>query len=279
MRVSLVEKVMKEVTEKNFKKDHPIVNCVCSENGEPFLNPNILDILRTVRAYGVGILLFSNFSLITERIALALITENLTDAIHVNIDGASWETYRATKNLDLNVVEANLKRFIEIRNDMKSPIRICGHIITQATYSGAVSKAYGRFPVKLKGFIYEEDKVEALLKWSSILKAPDTIGIDSVMFWAERYGSPPPLTSRDWRCPNLDRVKHCAYINPEGTFYACCFDSGNELVIGNIYESSLAELARSKRRKDLIANLEAGRFNEIGWPCSRVDACQGMGIG
>lgn len=279
MPVELVQKVMQEVSQKKFKEIHPVVNCVCSENGEPFLNPNILDILRTVRMYDMGILLFSNFALVNEKIALAVITEHLADGIHLNIDGASFESYRAAKGLDLDVVERNVKRFIEIRDYMKSPIHLWGHIITQASYSDAVVREFGRPPVKLKEPIHREDRIETLLKWQSVLKPPlDTIGIDSVMFWAERYGAAPLIKSQGWKCPNLDRVKHCAYINPEGTWYACCFDAGNELVIGNVHESSLERLAKSDKRKKLIADLESGRFEHIGWPCSRVDACQGMEV-
>lgn len=275
MPTSLVEKVMQEVSQESFKKDHPVVHCVCSENGEPFLNPDILDILRTIRAHGLAICLFSNFSPVTEKIALALVNEHLTDTIHVNIDGASFETYKATKKLDLNVVEKNLKRFLEIRDELKSPIRIFGHIVTQATYAAAVAKEYRRFPIKLKGLLQGEDRGEVLLKWGSILKPPtDNIGIDSVLFWPERYGG--SSRAGEFRCPNIERVKHCAYINPAGDWYACCFDMGNELVIGNVYETSLADLAKSTKRKYLVSMLEAGEFDKIGFPCSRVDTCNGV---
>jgi len=277
MSVSLVERIMEEVTKPEFKAQHPVVHAACAENGEPFLNPDILDILRTVRAHGLEVTLFSNFSLITEKIALVIITENLTGSIHFNIDGVTPESYKAVKGLDLKTVENNIKRFIEIRDSMKSPIKLLGHIITQATYYNAVMKEYVRPPAKFKEPLHPEDRELTLLKVKSILNPlSDTVGIDSVLFWAERYSGYP--RSGPFRCPNLERVKHVAYINPEGDAYACCFDVGNELVIGNVNEDSLYEIAKSNRRKDLVKKLEEGRFEEIGFPCTRVDCCQGVRV-
>jgi hypothetical protein len=108
--------------------------------------------------------------------------------------------------------------------------------------------------------------------WGNRLRAGDFIGVDHTLLWAERYGK----QKRDgqFKCPNLPRVRHCAYINPVGDWYACCFDMGNDLVLGNVYEQPLLEIADSERRRLLVERLEAGRFDEIGFPCARVDACQ-----
>jgi wyosine [tRNA(Phe)-imidazoG37] synthetase (radical SAM superfamily) len=148
MSLPLVEKVLSEVTTPEFQAQHPVCHSVLSGNGEPFLNPAILDILRATRKAGLGISLFSNFALIEENIAETVLSEGLVDAIHVNIDGATEESYRAVKKLPLDVVSANLERFLSIRDAMKSPMRICVHVMPYKNYHDSVMTAYGTAPAR-----------------------------------------------------------------------------------------------------------------------------------
>lgn len=275
MSVESVRKIMQEVSTSEFREDHPVVHSVLSENGEPFMNPHILDILREVRKVGLYITLFSNFALITKDIAKILIDENLVDNLDVNIDGLIDETYRAVKGISLDRVEENLRRFIELRNSSCSSIRVRIHCISHYTYTKAVNMAFGIGPVKGKGYTYLQDGPSVVEKWKRVVNpALDGVGEDSVMFWAERYND--KKREGVFACPNLGRVQHVAYINPKGDWYACCFDTGNDLVVGNVLETSILEVSKSERRKDLIAKLGARKFGEIGFPCTRVDACSGV---
>ncbi|MFA6509947.1 MAG: radical SAM/SPASM domain-containing protein [Candidatus Peribacteraceae bacterium] len=276
MPVSLVEKVLSEVTTPEFQRQHPVCHSVLSENGEPFLNPDILDILRATRRAGLGISLFSNFALMGESIAETVLRENLVDAIHVNIDGATEESYRAVKKLPLDVVSANLGRFLSIRDVMKSPVRICIHAMPYKNYHDSVVASYGSAPGKGNGLVPPFDAHLVVAAWGNRLRAGDFIGVDNALLWAERYGK--EARSGDFKCPNIQRVRHCAYINPTGDWYACCYDMGNELVLGNVNRRSVLEIANSKARRVLVDSLESGRFEEIGFPCTRVDACQTVAV-
>lgn len=277
MALSLVEKVLSEVTTKEFQAQHPVCHSVLSENGEPFLNPAILDILRAVRKTSLGISLFSNFALVTEEIAEALLSGGLVDTIHVNIDGATEESYRAVKNLSLDLVSANLARFIFMRDMMRSKTRICIHVMPYMNYQMSVLATFGTHPVKGNGPIPPFDAHLVLAGWGKLLQDGDFIGIENALLWAERYNRKP--RAGNFSCPNVSRVRHCAYINPTGDWYACCFDMGNELVLGNVDRQGVLDVANSPRRKALIERLEAGRFDEIGFPCTRVDACQIVTVG
>ncbi len=278
MSVKTVERIMAEVSTPEFKSEHPVVHSVPSENGEPFLNPNILDILRTIRKAGLYITLFTNFGLIDEKIAQTLISEHLTNNINVNIDGNSEESYGAVKGLKLSKVEDNLRRFIDLRDASDCPIHIFGHVISHYTYTKAVKIAYGKPPIKGNGYTFLQDGPQTVEKWQKIINPKyDNIGEDSVMFWVERYNDKPITPIHG--CPNIGRVRHVAYINPDGDWYGCCFDAGNDLVVGNVLETSILEVSKSQKRKDLIDKLEGNRFDEIGWPCTRVDSCGGMNRG
>jgi radical SAM protein with 4Fe4S-binding SPASM domain len=292
MSLETVNKIASEIETWQFKDAHAVVHSVVSENGEPFLNPQILDILRRMREIytiterpelavtttGMAISMFSNFALITEDIAEVVIRERLTDTINFNIDGLTPESYRAVKGLDLGEVESNIRKFIEIRDKMKSPIRLLCHVISHYTYTTAVEKVFGVPPVKWKSGLFPQDGPETVKRWQGILTPGiDAVGEDSVMFWAERYNKNQiPVTHG---CPNIGRVRHVAYINPDGNAYGCCFDMGNDLVIGNVLETSILEVMQSEKRKQLIGRLENRKFEEIGWPCTRVDACGGMNRG
>jgi len=277
MPLSLVEKIMSEITTPEFKAQHNIVHSVLSENGECFLNSDILDIMRAVRAAGLSISVFTNFACLNSKLAWAIIRENLVDAIHFNLDGATQETYYAAKRLSLHVVEGNLRGFIATRNDLGSRrIRLFGHVIPAQAYTASVMVNFGVMPVKHDRLITPvTDGEEVIKKWLPELDPVlDSIGLDPVMFWAERYNNTPKKGV--FACPNLERVKHVAYINPAGDWYGCCFDAGNDLILGNVYDNSLAEIADGPVRRDLVEKLEARHFEAVGWPCIRVDACQGM---
>ena len=276
MRLELVEKILAEITSTEFKAKHTVTQSVLSENGEPFLHPQILNILRMFKAAEMPVMLFSNFSRLVGDLAEKIIREDLIHCIHVNIDGATPETYHAAKGLPLGPVAYNLVNFLTIRNAMSSHIRVFMHVITHRTYSQAVLQAYNRVPVKFQG-IYNQDEAQVIKRWTeSINPDLDNIGADGVFFWPERYAGG-SMRAGIFNCPNIDRIKHVAYINPAGDWYACCFDMGNELIMGNVHEQSIQEISVSERRLELIDNLEMRRFERVGFPCTRVDACQGMG--
>ena len=282
MSPDLVEKIMSEVGGWKFKSRHPVVHSSMAENGEPFLNPDIIDLLKIVRGTvghpgnKLSVAIFSNCSLLNEDLSEKIIGNHLIDSLNVNIDGFSHESYYAVKGLNLENTEENVKSFIRIRDKHGSPIRVLIHVISHYTYTEAVKKAYGINPIKGNGHYFPQDGHMVVEKWKKIINPSlDGIGEGGVLFWAERYNNKP--ISVEHGCPNIGRVRHVAYINPSGDWYACCFDMGNDLVVGNINESSLLDISMSEKRRNLISMLDDGKLKEIGFPCTRVDSCSSMG--
>lgn len=272
MSVELVEKIAKEITSAKFKKNHKAVVSHCSENGEMFLNPKILDILRVMKRTGLFLDGFSNLSCMTQEHIETICDEGLLQAIHTNIDGASDASYREMKGLDLQRVESNLRALVEYRGNRQTP-RIFVHVIPMESYVKAVRGYYGRDPLKYKGHGFvEAEQNQVIFRIGNIIKPWDSIGHDQMIMWAERSG---PKRDGDYSCPLLGRIKAgCAFINPAGDWYACCFDMGNELILGNVKKESLHDIYYGEKRARLIRLLEEKKFDEIGSPCSRVDACQ-----
>ena len=50
--------------------------------------------------------------------------------------------------------------------------------------------------------------------------------------------------------------------------------SNNQLVLGNVYETSVEAVAQGDPRKRLVKLLTERRFDAIGGPCATVNCCQ-----
>jgi hypothetical protein len=145
-------------------------------------------------------------------------------------------------------------------------------------YVDAVRAQFGRDPVRIKDPAVLEladdfAEVEALVR--PMLAPYDTFARSSAMFWAERPAvAPATLDYASYQCPLMSRVTQEAFIAPDGTWYACCFDSNNQLALGNVYETSVDAVAQGRPRQRLIQLLRARRFGDIGGPCATVNCCQ-----
>jgi len=64
--------------------------------GEPFLNPNLIDMVKYAKKKGLKVTLVSNFTVTTEKKLLELIEAEL-DTLAVSIDGATKKTFEAIR--------------------------------------------------------------------------------------------------------------------------------------------------------------------------------------
>ena len=275
MELDLVTKLVDEVTSSDFEKTgHKISHCNIGENGEPTLNKNLLPILREVRRIGCTISMYTNFSKLDENLAYTLISEKLVDNFHTNIDGCDSITYNIVKGLDYQTLSKNVMSFLGIRDlvqDSKTNLFI--HVVTAENYKNAVYKHFKGHPTKLGRVGYVKQEAEKIVKtWKVLLRPSDGIAVDDCLMWAERFGK--NKIPGQFTCRNIGRVETNIFVNPNGDWYVCCFDVGNELVLGNLYKQSIVEVADSYTRKRTVRLLNQQRFDELGPPCDRVDCCQ-----
>ena len=145
-------------------------------------------------------------------------------------------------------------------------------------YVDAVRVHLGRNPSRIDDqrlLTLEDDFDSIKVRISPFLREGDQFGRSSPMFWAERNSvDVNDLDYDKYLCPLIERVCTEAFIAPDGTWYACCFDSNNQLVLGNVYETSLSEVERGEVRRNLIRRLSEKKFGEIGGPCATVNCCQ-----
>lgn len=101
--------------------------------------------------------------------------------------------------------------------------------------------------------------------------------------WAERKQvlsgkAKVPIDNSKLDCPLLFRVENEAFIAPNGDWYPCCLDDNNDIVLGNVKDSTILEIYNSQVRKEFITKLKQRRFDEIGYPCNTVICCNSVSV-
>lgn len=282
MTFELAKKIIDEISSDEFKKKHRVRNIGVAENGDAFLNKELINILRYIKLKlpQVKVIAATNFQNFTEDKAQIILSEQLIDSFLCNIDASSERNFFAAKGLKLQTVKKNLIDFIKIREKLQNKSSLSIMAVTLNTYINAVHNCLGFYPTKLKDYELrgvEDDFHLIKEQWKNILdpKKDRISKMKTVFLWAEREkASGQELDYKEYQCPNLQRVKEEAFITPDGTWYACCYDSNTELVLGNVAVDNIDTIFSSQQRKNLIEKLEKREFQKIGGPCKTVNCCQ-----
>ena len=282
MSFESVKKIVDEIASDHFSNKYKVTRFQVGENGDVFLNKHAIEVFRYIKKrLNVSIYCTTNFQHLTEDKAEIIFRENLIDDFGMNIDGINAENYASVKQLDLNNTMKNLITFLRLRQQFESKASLTVSCVSLKRYIQAVQTCFGRPPLKLidptlANIPDDSPLIEAAVV--PLLRTGDIFNFPSPFFWAERNGvDKSSLIYKDYSCPLLPRVFNEAFIGPDGTWYACCFDSKNQLGVGNVVEQSLDEVARSPKRENLIRMLAAKKFGEIGPPCDTVNCCYSFG--
>ena len=90
--------------------------------GEPMLNPDIYRMVRYCKDAGIYTVVSTNATLLDERRS-RLIIESGLDNLIIAFDGTTKEVYeKYRKNARFERVQANIRRFLEIKKEMKSQV-------------------------------------------------------------------------------------------------------------------------------------------------------------
>lgn len=287
MPLALVEKIVREVRSRSFRKKHNIQIFSISENGDAFLNKEVIPILRLIRHEmpHVKIVCYTNFLTLTPDMIDIVLKENLLDFVGCNIDGATEETYFAVKKTNFKKVKEHLNYFIAMRRKWHRDIPLRVNVLTLFAYVHSIYNNFGNFPVKLKNKSIDMNKIRDDYQDVKKLIQPlldhpkDKMVVLQPMGWAERsLGMQQKINYDHYSCPHLKRIKKEAFITSNGLWYACCFDANNELVLGDLGKQSMDEIFWSEKRFNLIKLLEKRQFQKVGGPCLTVNCCQSLKI-
>jgi len=218
-------------------------------DGESLLNPHFLDMVEEAKAAGIApVDLTTNaMSLSEEKMRRLLLAP--VDVVDVSLDAYSKAAYeKIRKRGDFDLVTANLLRLVALRDELGSPTRIMTSIIRQKEAEGEVEAFRAHW-----GAIVDEVLVRGLNTDLGIVNVSETY------FRADLVR---------WPCPQFwKRVT----VNHDGAVRFCVEDWRNHGVVGNVHDSTLAEIWQSgpyQRFRELHAT---GRWNEISMCAKCLD--------
>jgi hypothetical protein len=280
MSPELVEKILDE------SEVYGIASIDVGENGDAFLNPDALEILRLIRSKSTAALrMFTNFRSFRPGLIDTVLEEGLLDTVVTNIDGATPEAYRAVKGLELDRVEGNILHFLARKEALESPVQFRIQALTLNHYVTTVRRVLGRDPTHVPEELVEsaDDFEEIVARWREHGVFPER---SIVTLWAEDATTPTEGVSLGRAahrlrrqlfpkpCRMLEKIERGLFVAASGQVYLCCADFDCEIVLGDLNRQTVREVVESEKRKDILTALRKRRFHEIGGPCSHPELCR-----
>jgi radical SAM protein with 4Fe4S-binding SPASM domain len=223
MAQQVFEKIIHSIKEINLDKIHLFLH----KEGEPLLDSNIIERIKYTKTHLKGLkelAINTNAMLLTEDKSNGLLNSGL-DTIYFSVDGASAEVYNKIRvKLNYDVVEANLKKFFELRLQHGNRIRVIMQMLTN------------------KDNFHEVDMFKK--KWQH---ENCEFYIKQMHCYLDGTSSSFPQNKNKKQlhvCEDPFRVV-VIYIN--GDIGICCWDYDNAYKIGNINDDSLIRLYNNEK--------------------------------
>ncbi|MCZ6784087.1 MAG: radical SAM protein [Proteobacteria bacterium] len=222
-------------------------------DGESMLHPKFVDMVEETKRAGIGpVDLTTNAMALNEEKMRRLLLAPI-DVIDVSLDAHTKETYEKIRiRGKFDKVTANLKRLIELRDELGSPTRIMTSIISQKEALDEVEafKAYW-------GQYVDEVLVRGLNTDLGIVNVSETYFKDDLVRWP---------------CPQFwKRVT----INHDGAIRFCVEDWFNRGVVATLENHTIQEVWQSPVYEKFRKLHLTGQWNEMEM-CSRCNDWQHM---
>lgn len=228
---------------KNFIEKNPFIESIeISNNGEPFLNPDLAKIIKY--SYEKNIIITcqngANLNNVSDEVLESLVKYNFK-ALYLSIDGATNDTYikyRAGGNLD-KVIE-NIKKINSYKKKYKS-----------------------EFPRIVWKFIlmdHNQHEVEKAIKTTQKLNIEICFAIDYRGFHPKDPDKLTKLTGIDFNCVDEFDDTYCRYmmewpqINWDGRLLGCCITYKTDWK-KNVFKDGLIESLNSNYYRHAIYTL------------------------
>lgn len=241
-------------------------NVALSGSGEPFLNPELLDIVRYAKAGHASVLTTTNFTLCTKK--LEEIVRSGLDLIKISLDATTPETYQKVRGVDrFDLIVRDLEELQAVKKRLGSAtpyVRL--QFVLQADNLGEIEEMVelahrlransvyfqpletllipDRKEELTRGVQFEDLKrrLETARDRAAAHKISTNAGVlvRSLPSYFRKYepGIPPKPPSRVCLLPWFS-----LYITVDGNVRPCCsFGEGETFVLGNLFKQSFAEI-------------------------------------
>jgi len=214
--------------------------------GESMLHKQWADLVGYAVEHGIHpVVMLTNGMLLNDANIERLLALEI-DALLVSIDGVDRETYAKVRvGGDLDRVEANVRRFLELRGSRPLPHLVL-RIIRMRETSAEIDQFFAR--------------------WKPLLAAGDALQINEYNDWAgkvEDHSIDGLDSSQSSRGPCRMLWRNLS-VHADGKVSACCLDSEDELIVGDL---SRGDTIRNIWHGEALARLRRihreGRFAEL----------------
>ncbi len=194
-----------------------------SRDGEPLLDKSLEDKIAQLKQGGISTVTFStNASLLDERRAARLLASPLDD-IMFSIDGSTRETFEQIRaGLRFDMVVANVKRFIDLRNKAASPMKIRVRMVLQPE-NAHEAEPWGAF-------------------WRSRLQPNDGVHAKALHSWANQLDAFQPVTPDEKLTTPCTSPFSTMIIRYNGDVTICPLDYDYKYINGNLAQRSIEEV-------------------------------------
>lgn len=232
----IVDKVVREI------KKYRIPSIIVGASTECLINPKIISILEKIKASGVvDAFLITNGYCLTDEIIDKLI-ELEWERVYISIDAAKKETYKTIRGMDLDVVETNVKKLIQKRNESGKALPLVRVSYVRQSYN----------------FGEEQEFYE---KWKNIV---DIIDYQELIDYSG-FNDIKEVPEVDYRCQGPFRV---LTVQCDGQIFPCTSDYCFHMPIGNIKDISLLDAWNSEVDRNLRKDMLSGKLNIICRNCA-----------
>lgn len=227
----LIDKILTELAEHADE----LVSVEPYLNNEPFMDRRFIDVLRRIRTFYPGsVEVSTNGTLLSQEYADQVLADKLIDDFRISVFGAEQETYEHVMRLRWDRMTSNVEYFARRWNELGRPVQ-------------------ARLVYVHNPDLQAEDEFERLrARW-------EPYGLDFI-HWEQldRVGNVrqsrnqvPLLRSRTGMVTGckMGYMRDRISIHYDGSVYLCCQDWSRTVLIGNVRDSSIAEVWASEKRK------------------------------
>jgi len=219
------------------------------KDGEPLLHPRIIDILCRVKKNVPHIVyLTTNAQLLTNEITHSILN-NKIDVVNFSLGAATKEFYEKVRGKNFETVIGNVSNFIEEASQQISAPRIIAQIINLPEFP-EMEKEIAAFRKKWEGANVE------VSVWDKL-----------------SWGIFDDKSRASYRYPCYS-LWDSFYVNSNGAATACCMDWKQELVLGNAFEESIAQMWKGEQIKNLRKKHLSNRAEDIPAACKKCNYWQ-----
>lgn len=247
-------KLVENLSKENLKKIiEPIKERLfwvsLSHRGEPFLNPNLIDLIKYLHDNNIAVSFPTNFSVKMKDEQIEKLVSSGLDAIFISLDGASSETYleyRVGGNFDL--ILQNVRKLQYYKQKLNS----------------------SRPRIVWKFIIFEHNKHEI----TNVKINYKALGFDSFEFVNNKEGKI-ELKRKEKRLNKRIKIRkncywlwHIMVILSDGQVNPCCW--GKNFYIGNAFKTNILEIWNNSMYKKLRLGFKKENYpDELHYNCKR----------